>query len=319
MDEALIIDNLRVHFFTSEGVAEAINGLSLTLRRGEVLGLVGESGSGKSVLTNAIGQEVRNPGHIMGGEVRYQGRNLLEMERDEFARIVGDEICFTISDPRSALNPLLTVGQSIVNVIQAHRDLPRKEARDRAITMLEAVGINDAERRSRSYPHELSGGMAQRVVVALALINAPDVLIADEPTFALDVTIQAQVLDMMQEMVAERDLSTLLMTRDMGIAANYCERLGVLYAGQVVEIGPVMDLFTNPKHPYTAALMETVKEKSSAVDSPLLGYAPDPKNLPKGCYASERCPYASKKCMVLPPHLRGVGPDHYIRCHEERL
>ena len=315
MDEALVIEGLNVHYFTSEGVVKAINNLDLTLRRSEILGLVGESGSGKSVLTHAIGREVRVPGRIISGEVRYYGKDLLKLNRKELGEILGNDVCFTISDPRSALNPLLTVGQSIVNVIRTHQNLSKKEALERTISMLEAVGINDPRRRASSYPHELSGGMAQRVVVALALVNSPQVLVGDEPTFALDVTIQAQVLDMLRELVASRDLSTLLITRDLGIAANYCGRVGVLYAGQVVEIGPVLDMFRDPKHPYTVALMETVEEKSKAVGSPLLGFMPDLKNLPVGCHLSDVCPSATEECITIPPLLREVARDHYVRCH----
>lgn len=318
MDEALDIKGLNVHYFTSEGLVKAVCDLDLRLLWGEVLALVGESGSGKSVLTHALGREVRNPGRVISGEAWYSGEDLLKLDRKAYARIVGNEICFTVSDPRSALNPLLTVGQSIVNVIRTHRQVSRKEALERAVAMLEAVGINDAKRRARSYPHELSGGMAQRVVVALALINGPKVLVADEPTFALDVTVQAQILDMMRDLVTERNLSTLLMTRDMGIAAHYCDRVAVLYAGQVVEIGSVLDIFQNPTHPYTAALMDTVRDKTKIVDSPLLGFMPDPKHLPLGCHASQRCPYANEECIVLPPHMFQVAQDHYIRCHNRR-
>lgn len=319
MDEALMIKGLSVHYFTSDGVVKAINHLDLTLRDSEVLGLVGESGSGKSVLTHAIGREVRVPGRIVSGEVLYKDKNLLELEKKELARVLGDEICFTISDPRSALNPLLTVGQSIVNVIRTHRKVSKKEALETAIRMLESVGINDAKRRTSSYPHELSGGMAQRVVVALALVNSPQVLIADEPTFALDVTIQAQVLDMMRDLVAHRQLSTLLITRDLGIAAHYCKRVGVLYAGQIVEIGPVVDMFRNPKHPYTLALMKTIEDKAAAVQSPLLGYLPDLKNLPPGCYVSEVCPFVTEECRTCLPGFCEVEPDHHVRCHRVRV
>ena len=313
---ALDIQNLKVFYYVKDGVVKAIDNLSLQLKQGETLGIVGESGSGKSVLTHAIGQEIRNPGKIVNGTICYQGKNILDFSKKEKGEIYGNDIAFTISDPRSALNPLLTVGESIINVIRAHNRVSKEEAYERTIKMLESVGINDAVRRAASYPHSLSGGMAQRVVVALALINSPKILIADEPTFALDVTIQAQVLDMLGEMVSNETLSTMIITRDLGIAANYCNRVCVLYAGQIVEIADVFEIFDNPKHPYTISLIECTKDPQKGMQSPLLGYMVDLKHLPLGCYMYEVCPYRKEPCRDHLPELVDIGSGHFIRCHQ---
>lgn len=312
---ALDIQNLSVYYYVKDGVVKAIDGLNLQLRRGETLGIVGESGSGKSVLTHAIGQEIRNPGKIVGGKIIYEGKNILEYSKKEKGQIYGNDITFTISDPRSALNPLLTVGESIINVIRTHNRVSKNEAYEKMIGMLESVGINDAVRRAASYPHSLSGGMAQRVVVALALINSPKILVADEPTFALDVTIQAQILDMLAEMVENASLSTMIITRDLGIAANYCNRVCVLYAGQIVEIADVYEIFSNPQHPYTISLIECTKDREKGMQSPLLGYMVDLKHLPPGCYMNDVCPYRKTICKDYLPELIDIGNSHFVRCH----
>jgi ABC-type dipeptide/oligopeptide/nickel transport system ATPase component len=265
MAPLLEVQDLHTHFFTRQGVFEAVRGVDLRLEQGELLGLVGETGSGKSVTARSIIQLVPPPGRIVRGRVLFGGRDLVKESPEAVRRLRGNEIAIVVQNPRAALNPVLRVGDQIVNVLRAHRRAGRREAMSEAVAMLRAVGIPDPERRAREYPHRLSGGMAQRALIAMALINRPRLLIADEPTTGLDVTVQAQVMDLMVALVRERGSSILLVTHDLGLVAQYCQRVAVMAEGRIVESGTVEAVFQAPQQPYTRALLR------AALGEPLEG------------------------------------------------
>jgi peptide/nickel transport system ATP-binding protein len=319
MSEPLLAaKDLTVQFDTPRGLIKAVNEISFTLEPRELLGLVGETGSGKSVLTWSLVGIVPPPGKVVKGDVYFQGVGLHGKAAEEMRRIRGKEIGLIVQNARAHLNPLVQVGKQIANAYRAHVEASLKEALAKAVEMLHMVAIPDPEQRVRAYPHELSGGMAQRVMIAIAIIHSPKVLIADEPTMGLDVTIQAQVLDSLADLVHRLGSSTLLVTRDMGIIANYCQRVGVLYAGQLVEIAPVKAFFARPRHPYSIALLDAVS---------ILGYdrqrrakflkqAPrNPFLLPEGCSYHPRCGFADSLCRQVRPELEEVAPGHLVRCH----
>jgi ABC-type dipeptide/oligopeptide/nickel transport system ATPase component len=253
---ALEIVDLHTHFFTAAGVVKALNGVSLQLERGMMFGLVGESGAGKTTLAHSIMRVVPSPGRVVKGETRLRGRDLQALPEDALRTIRGSEIAMIVPNPRAELNPLLTIGAQLANVARAHLGVGTKEARERAVTMLSEVKIPDPARRAGAYPHELSGGMAQRVVIAMALIGEPNVTISDDATSGLDVTVQAQVLDLTLSLLREGDSASLMITRDLGIVANYCDRVAVLYRGTVLETADVRSFFANPRHPYSVELLE---------------------------------------------------------------
>ncbi len=253
---ALEIDDLHTHFFTAAGVVKALNGVSLQLERGMMFGLVGESGAGKTTLAHSIMRVVPPPGRVVKGETRLLGRDLQALSEDALRRIRGSEIAMIVPNPRAELNPLLTIGAQLANVARAHLGVGIKEARERAVRMLAEVKIPDPARRAGAYPHELSGGMAQRVVIAMALIGEPKVTISDDATSGLDVTVQAQVLDLTLSLLRDGDSASLMITRDLGIVANYCDRVAVLYRGCVLEMADVRSFFANPRHPYSVELLE---------------------------------------------------------------
>lgn len=322
MPPVLDITDLKVHFMTYEGVAKALNGVDLVINRAEIVGLVGETGSGKSVLASAILNAVRFPGRVVGGEVRIEGRDLLGLRDDELRAIRGAQVSLIGTNPRSKLNPLLRVGPQIADIIQAHEAVGRQAALTRAIELLATVGINDPQRRARAYPHELSGGMAQRVLIAMALAGSPRLLIADEATNGLDVTVQRQVLDLIRDKVRERQSSALIITHDLGIVAQYCQRAAIIYAGQIVEEAPVRELFRNPRHPYTISLLASARAASGqSARLALVGARPDLRNLPSGCLLNPRCPFAIDCCRAVAPAMRELIPGHLARCHraEESL
>ena len=312
----LDIEGLCVRFRTYEGEVHALNGVDLVIRESEIVGLVGETGSGKSVLSTATMNAVRFPGHITSGSVRLDGRNLLELDEAALRRIRGVAISLIGTNPRSKLNPLLRVGPQICDVIRAHQDISASAARTQAIGLLRTVGINDPERRSRAYPHELSGGMAQRVLIAMALAGSPRLLIADEATSGLDVTVQRQVLDLIRDKVVERRSSALVITHDLGIVAQYCHRVAIIYAGQVVEQADVGELFRNPRHPYTISLLASAKAASrQQARLSLVGARPDLRNLPHGCLLHPRCPFADEESRTMPQAMREFSFGHHVRCH----
>jgi peptide/nickel transport system ATP-binding protein len=253
---ALEIVDLHTHFFTAAGVVKALNGVSLQLERGMMFGLVGESGAGKTTLAHSIMRVVPSPGRVVKGETRLRGRDLQALPEDALRTIRGSEIAMIVPNPRAELNPLLTIGAQLANVARAHLGVGTKEARERAVTMLSEVKIPDPARRAGAYPHELSGGMAQRVVIAMALIGEPNVTISDDATSGLDVTVQAQVLDLTLSLLRDGDSASLMITRDLGIVANYCDRVAVLYRGTVLETADVRSFFANPRHPYSVELLE---------------------------------------------------------------
>jgi len=315
-DNILEVKDLYVSFHTREGVARVLNGVSLGLPRGSTLGLVGESGCGKSVLCSALLHLVRRPGRIDKGDVLYEGESLLRQSEAELRALRGKEIAMILPNPHTALNPLLTVGDQIANMYQSHFNVPRAEAQHRAVEAIAAVGINDPERRYHAYPHELSGGMAQRIIIAIGLLFSPRVLIADEPTSGLDVTIAAQVLDMMAGLIQKGDSSNLISTRDLAIVAQYCQIVAVMCAGQIVEQAPVQHFFEGAKHPYSrlllaAAAFDTAGEEAVSVSQ----RPPDKYNLPPGCPFSERCRFAQGCCAMERPPLASVAEHHYVRCH----
>src|SRR5579884_2725904 len=315
MASVLEIEDLHTDFFTYEGVVHALNGVDLAIAETEIMGLVGETGSGKSVLATSIMNMVRFPGRVVQGSVRLDGQDLLKLEEAQLRRIRGVRIAMIATNPRSRLNPLLRVGGQIADIIRAHDAMSKQEAANRAIGLIRAVGINDPERRARAYPHELSGGMAQRILIAMALAESPRLLIADEATNGLDVTVQRQVLELIREKVAERRSSALIITHDLGIVAQYCQRVAIIYSGQIVEEAPVDELFRNPRHPYTISLLASAKAASRQhARLALVGARPDLRHLPAGCLLHPRCPFAEDPCRTTLPTMRSIAPGHFVRC-----
>ncbi|HSD85728.1 MAG TPA: ABC transporter ATP-binding protein [Anaerolineae bacterium] len=316
----LQIRDLRTSFYTHDGVVKAVDGVSFEVRRGEILGLVGESGCGKSVTSLSVLRLIAPPGQIDGGEILYEGRNLLELSTSEMTGMRGDRIAMIFQQPTSSLNPVFKVGDQIAEVLQIHQGLSKKEGRARAIDLMAQVGISDPQRRVKAYPHEMSGGMAQRVMIAMALASKPDLLIADEPTTALDVTIQAQILDLMRNLQAEYGAAIILITHDLGVVAEMADRIAVMYAGQIVEEARTAELFNNPKHPYTQGLIASIPVLGEIKDEleVIPGNVPNLVNLPPGCRFAPRCRARVEAgltiCTEQMPELKPVALEHTARC-----
>ena len=318
----LEVDNLRTHFFTAGGVVPAVDGVSYHVAAGETLGVVGESGCGKSVTALSILRLVASPpGRIVGGAIRFQGTNLLDLSEREMERIRGNDISMIFQEPMTSLNPLQTAGAQISEVIRLHEGLSRRDAMDKAIDMLRRVHIPEPERRARAYPHQLSGGMRQRVMIAMALACNPRVLIADEPTTALDVTIQAQILDLMRELRQSLGTAMILITHDMGVVAENADRVVVMYAGRKVEEALVDDLFERPSHPYTRGLLASIPNLDAAARAKpgtrlneIKGMVPVLSRLPKGCPFAPRCGLATDICRTEFPPLRALHDGHTVAC-----
>ena len=311
----LELRNLKTHFFTQDGVVKAVDGVTFKVDDGKTLGVVGESGCGKSVTAMSILRLVSRPGRIVEGEILVHGRDLVPLSENEIRDVRGNTISMIFQEPMTSLNPVYTCGDQIAETVALHLNLGRKGSMDRAIEMLRLVGIPDPKRRAREYPHQLSGGMRQRVMIAMALSTNPVLLIADEPTTALDVTIQAQILELMKEMRQTNGTAIMLITHDLGVVAEMADDVVVMYAGKVVEMSSVTKIFDTPHHPYTKGLLASIprlgdRRKRLAV---IEGTVPNPLNLPSGCLFKRRCPYAMPICDTAPP-LQQVGPDHVSRC-----
>ena len=304
-DPLIEVNDLEVRFYTGEGVVKAVDGLNYTIERGEKFGVVGESGAGKTVTALALMRLIDNPGRIENGEIYFKGRNLLELSEKEMRSIRGNEMAMIFQDAQTALNPVYTVGDQISEAIRHHMDLSDKAARERAIQLLNDVGIPEAELRYSDYPHQFSGGMQQRAVIAMALSCDPDLIIADEPTTALDVTIEAKILDLLNELAEEYDTAVQLITHDLGVIAQMCDRVMVMYAGKPVEKADVEDLYYDPKHPYTVGLMSSIPRVGDRSDrlQTIPGRMPDLVELPTGCSFHPRCPYAEEVCAQKEPQL----------------
>ena len=317
MAETLLeIKDLNISYETEDGIVEALNGVSLKLSVGKTLGLVGETGAGKTTLARGIMRLIPSPpGKIRSGEILYEGKDLLKMNDSEIRKVRGKEISMIFQDPMTSLNPVLTVGEQIEEVIQSHNpSMKKNELQEKAGDMLEMVGI--PRERSGEFPHQFSGGMKQRVVIAIALACNPRLLIADEPTTALDVTIQAQVLDMINALKKKLNTSMLLITHDLGVVAQNCDEVAIIYAGEVVEEGNLHQIFKETMHPYTIGLLGSIPSLTEDVDrlNPVNGMMPDPTDLPKGCKFSPRCSYATEKCIASEPELVDMGNGHFVRC-----
>ncbi|MGE0591719.1 MAG: ABC transporter ATP-binding protein [Vicinamibacterales bacterium] len=316
----LEIRGLRTYFSTEAGEAKAVDGVDLRIGRGEVVGLVGESGSGKSVTALSVLRLIPDPpGHIVGGQVLFKGRDLLTLPWEEMRAIRGREISMIFQEPMTSLNPVFTIGMQLVEVMQAHGAAAEADARRRAVEMLTRVGIPDAASRMSQYPHELSGGMRQRVMIAIALMLNPSLLIADEPTTALDVTIQAQILDLMLDLRdADGESAILLITHNLAVVAQTCDRVAVMYGGKVQEAAPVEALFREPRHPYTQGLLASLPRVDGARARRLTtipGSVPDIHALPAGCKFVTRCTRRFEPCAGIEPELVEVAPGHQVRCH----
>lgn len=318
MSENLIdVKNFEIAYETDDGVVRALNGVSIHLKEGETLGLVGETGAGKTTLARGIMRLVpMPPGKIKGGEVVFNGIDLLKLSTADMLKIRGKEISMIFQDPMTSLNPVLTVGEQIEEVIESHNPgIKKEELRKRAQDMLELVGIS--RDRSDEYPHQFSGGMKQRVIIAIALACNPKLLIADEPTTALDVTIQAQVLDMIRSLKNKLNTSMILITHDLGVVAQNCDRVAIMYAGEIVEEGDLHQIFKETGHPYTIGLLGSIPSLTHDVKrlNPVNGMMPDPTDLPSGCKFSPRCHHVCDKCRSENPELKSIGNGHKVRCH----
>jgi len=317
----LEVTDLRTYFHTDQGMARAVDGVSFSVEKGEVLGIVGESGSGKSVTALSLLQLVATPpGEIMeGSSVRFNGRELLDLPAREMRAVRGNDIAMIFQEPMTSLNPVYTVGDQIAEAVRLHRDVSRKEARAQAIRMLRLVGIPSPEERVDAYPHQLSGGQRQRVMIAIALSCEPDLLVADEPTTALDVTIQAQILELIAGLRERLGMAVILITHDLGVVAEVCDRVIVMYGGQVVEQGTVEQIFANARHPYTQGLLRAIPRLGARSEelAVIPGRVPPPTAWPQGCRFRGRCPYEFEKCPE-PPPLFEVGPAHASRCWLEQ-
>ncbi|EPX85094.1 ABC transporter ATP-binding protein [Salipiger mucosus] len=317
----LSVEGLRTHFISRDidnrvRVAHALNDVSFSIDRGRILGIVGETGAGKSLTAQSVTGLLRPPARVVGGKAVFDGRELTAMSDDELNTVRGAEIAMVVQNPRTSLDPLTRVGDQLVRTHQVHSGGPVATSRQRALEMMEAVGIPDPRSRARAWPHELSGGMAQRILIAMALMNAPKLLIADEPTTGLDVTVQAQILDLLRDLVARLDMATLLITHDLGVVAHFCDEIAVMFAGAIVERGPVREVFRNPAHPYTAGLIAATPERLRSGERSVQfgGPPPDLYNLPKGCHYRPRCPFAGAACHAAPPELE-TTPGHRALCH----
>ena len=315
----LDILHLQTHFFVRGQVAKAVDDINLSIAPGKTLGLVGESGCGKSVTAHSIIQLIPDPpGKIVGGEIRFNGKNLLELSEKEMRKIRGNHISMIFQEPMTSLNPVLSVGDQVGEVIRLHKKLTSKETRARVVDMFHRVGIPAAEKRLGDYPHQMSGGMRQRVMIAMALACNPQLMIADEPTTALDVTIQAQILDLMNTLKDDTGASILFITHDLGVIAEMAQHVAVMYAGRVMEYTDVESLFLNPKHPYTVGLLESIpvlgrKDKIKRLPT-IPGVVPSLFNLPEGCLFSDRCPDVFADCRKIRPQRCDVGSNHIVRC-----
>ncbi len=339
-DPLLEVRDLKTQFFTAEGTVRAVDGISFTVEEGEIVGIVGESGAGKSVAASSILRLIENPGEIVGGEVRYRGETLVGFEqrdgelreRDDMLsneavrkRIRGREIAIIFQDPMESLNPVFTVGGQLREFIEINRDLPESEAREEAVDMLREVGIPEPVKRFDDYPHQFSGGMRQRVLIAMALACEPSLIIADEPTTALDVTVEGQILDLVEDLQQKYGTSFIWVTHDMGVVAEICDRVNVMYLGEIVEQASVDDLFHETKHPYTAALLDSMPRPDETVEelNPIEGVMPEAINPPSGCRFHPRCPDAREVCVNVHPENRAVAEGeihpHRAAClqHEE--
>ena len=315
----LDIQNLKTHFFVRGQVAKAVDDVSFSVRSGQTLGLVGESGCGKSVTAHSIIQLIPEPpGKIVGGKIFFDGTDLLELSERQMRRIRGNRISMIFQEPMTSLNPVFTVGEQVGEVIRLHQHISRKETRRRVVEIFQLVGIPAPQKRLSDYPHQMSGGMRQRVMIAMALACNPKLMIADEPTTALDVTIQAQILDLMNKLKEETGAAILFITHDLGVIAEMAQHVAVMYAGKMMEYADVETLFADPKHPYTVGLMQSIpvlgrKTKDGRL-STISGVVPSLFNLPGGCLFSDRCPDVFDDCRGIEPEMYGVGDDHTARC-----
>ena len=322
MGALLEIDNLQTHFFTSAGTVKAVDGVSYDVNAGETVAVVGESGSGKSVTALSILRLIpKPPGEIVGGEIRFQGKNLAFCSEDEIRDIRGKDISMIFQEPMTSLNPVLTIGVQLTEPMLAHMKMSEADARDRAVKLLEMVGINEPRRRIDQYPHHLSGGMRQRVMIAMSLACEPKLIIADEPTTALDVTIQAQILELMKNLTRDMGVAMIIITHNLGVVARYADRVNVMYAGRIVESGNASDIYHRPRHPYTLALLKSVprmdrprQEKLDPVD----GQPPDLTRLDGGCSFRPRCRFAVDQCAQSFPPLEELGPNHFSACFRSK-
>lgn len=305
MSTLLQVQNLNVEFPTRHGVLRALNDVSFHINSGEVLGVVGESGAGKSLTGSAIIGLLEPPGRIASGEIIFNGKRIDNLSEDQMRRVRGKEIGAIFQDPLTSLNPLYTVGQQLIETIKTHLDLSQKQARERAIELLEETGIPAARERIDHYPHHFSGGMRQRVVIALALAAQPRLIVADEPTTALDVSIQAQIIDLLKKLCKEQGTSVMLITHDMGVIAETADRVAVMYAGRIVEVGPVQKVIQQPSHPYTAGLMRSIPDIKNSLDQleQIPGSMPRLNNIPTGCAFNPRCKFVMDKCKIERPPL----------------
>lgn len=312
----LEIKNLQTSFFTELGEVKAVDGVSLAVRKGKTLGIVGESGSGKSILSLSILRLISNPGRIIGGEIRYNDDDLLKKSAREMRNIRGNQISMIFQEPMTSLNPVFTVGDQIAEAYRIHENMGRRQAMGKAVEMLRLVGIPSPEKRAKQYPFQLSGGMRQRVMIAMALACNPDLLIADEPTTALDVTIQAQILELIQELQQRLHMSVIFITHDLGIVAETCDDVAVMYCGKVMEYTDVKTLFKEPKHPYTVGLMNSLPRHDVDQEELLAikGSVPSPYEAMTGCRFAPRCPHARDVCREMQPELNELGGGHQVRC-----
>ncbi|WP_270171128.1 ABC transporter ATP-binding protein [Paenibacillus sp. SYP-B4298] len=316
MEHLLEVKDLRTYFKTAEGIVPSVNGVSFTVERGETLAIVGESGSGKSVTSMSILGLVASGGKVVGGEIWFEGQNLLKLPKRALRQLRGNEMSIIFQEPMTSLNPVFTIGNQLDEALRVHQKLSRSEARQRSIEMLERVGIAGAEKVARRFPHQLSGGMRQRVMIAMALACKPKLLIADEPTTALDVTIQAQILKLIGELSKEQQTGVILITHDLGVVAELADKVAVMYAGEIVEQASVYDLFRRPLHPYTIGLLGSLPSLHQQQErlASIPGSVPNLLHKPAGCPFHPRCPYADESCTQHKPRLEEKQPGHYASC-----
>ena len=315
MPPRLSVKNLKSYFFTRSGLIKAVDDVSFSIDQGETLALVGESGCGKSMTALSLLRLLPEPGRIVGGEIHLDGRDLLRIPDIEMRRIRGNDISMIFQEPMTSLNPVLRIGEQIAEALRLHRGSTAQQALDETAGLLEQVGISDPRRRLRNYPHQLSGGQRQRIMIAMALACNPKLLIADEPTTALDVTIQAQIMDLLMELKQERRMATLLISHDLGVVASNADQLAVMYAGQIVETGSVRQVFNQPLHPYTQGLLQCVPRLGQKHDLPTIaGQLPDLKKQPDGCLFIERCPCPCSPGRKQVPQMEEIETGHWVRC-----